>query len=79
MVVIFHSIIIIIIYILLGFAPVAPGIMLLPAAYWWQVTIPRPSYINFYINFYYPRADGAKRRARVLIPPGYLHPGKRKY
>jgi hypothetical protein len=23
-----------------------------------------------------PRADGAKRRARVLIPPGYLHPGK---
>jgi hypothetical protein len=25
-----------------------------------------------------PRADGAKRRARVLIPPGYLHPGKRK-
>jgi hypothetical protein len=24
-----------------------------------------------------PRADGAKRRARVLIPPGYLHPGKR--
>jgi hypothetical protein len=22
-----------------------------------------------------PRADGAKRRARVLIPPGYLHPG----
>jgi hypothetical protein len=26
-----------------------------------------------------PRADGAKRRARVLIPLGYLHPGKRKY
>jgi hypothetical protein len=26
-----------------------------------------------------PRADGAKRRARVLIPPGYLHPGKRKH
>jgi hypothetical protein len=25
------------------------------------------------------RADGAKRRARVLIPPGYLHPGKRKH
>ena len=24
----------------------------------------------------FPRADGAKRRARVLIPPGYLHPGK---
>jgi hypothetical protein len=22
-----------------------------------------------------PRADGAKRRARVLIPHGYLHPG----
>ena len=28
---------------------------------------------------YYPRAGGAKRRARVLIPPGYLHPGKRKH
>ena len=28
---------------------------------------------------YCPRADGAKRRARVLIPPGYLHPGKRKH
>jgi hypothetical protein len=27
---------------------------------------------------YIPRADGAKRRARVLIPPGYLHPGKTK-
>jgi hypothetical protein len=27
----------------------------------------------------YPRAGGAKRRARVLIPPGYLHPGKRKH
>jgi hypothetical protein len=27
----------------------------------------------------HPRADGAKRRARVLIPPGYLHPGKRKH
>jgi hypothetical protein len=26
-----------------------------------------------------PRTDGAKRRARVLIPPGYLHPGKRKH
>ena len=26
-----------------------------------------------------PRADGAKRRAKVLIPPGYLHPGKRKH
>ena len=23
----------------------------------------------------FPRADRAKRRARVLIPPGYLHPG----
>jgi hypothetical protein len=29
-----------------------------------------------YIN---PRADGAKRRAKVLIPAGYLHPGKRKH
>ena len=28
---------------------------------------------------YFPRADGAKRRARELIPPGYLHPGKRKH
>ena len=28
---------------------------------------------------FYPRAGGAKRRARVLIPPGYLHPGKRKH
>ena len=26
-----------------------------------------------------PRADGAKRPARVRIPPGYLHPGKRKH
>ena len=26
-----------------------------------------------------PRADGATRRARVLIPPGYLHPGKGKH
>jgi hypothetical protein len=28
---------------------------------------------------YNPRADGAKLRARVLIPPGYLHPGKGKH
>ena len=28
---------------------------------------------------YYPRANGAKRRARVLIPHGYLHPGKGKH
>jgi hypothetical protein len=27
-------------------------------------------------HFVSPRADGAKRRARVLIPPGYLNPGK---
>jgi hypothetical protein len=33
-------------------------------------------YIGRTIN---PRADGAKRRARVQIPPGYLHPGKRKH
>ena len=26
-----------------------------------------------------PRANCAKRRARVLIPPGYLHPEKRKH
>ena len=25
------------------------------------------------------RADGAKCCARVLIPPGYLHPGKQKH
>jgi hypothetical protein len=25
------------------------------------------------------RADGAKRRTRVVIPHGYLHPGKRKH
>ena len=41
-------------------------------------------YINFSFDFLgldkvYPRAGGAKRRARVLIPPGYLHPGKRKH
>ena len=32
-----------------------------------------------YVIYVNPRADGAKRRARVLIPPGYLHPGKRKH
>ena len=26
-----------------------------------------------------PRANGAKRRVRVLIPHGYLHPGKGKH
>ena len=26
-----------------------------------------------------PRANGAKRRARVLIPHGYLQPGKGKH
>jgi hypothetical protein len=26
-----------------------------------------------------PRGNGTKRRARVLIPPGYLHPEKRKH
>jgi hypothetical protein len=34
---------------------------------------------DFQIRVSGPRADGAKRRARVLIPPGYLHPGKRKH
>jgi hypothetical protein len=35
----------------------------------------------FDVNMYSssPRADGAKRLARVLIPLGYLHPGKRKH
>ena len=28
------------------------------------------------ITIFNPRADGAKCRARVLIPPGYLHTGK---
>jgi hypothetical protein len=28
-----------------------------------------------YQKIHFPRADGAKRRARALIPPGYLHPG----
>ena len=27
----------------------------------------------------FPRANGAKRRARVLIPFGFLHPGKGKH
>ena len=30
-------------------------------------------------TLHYPRANGAKRRARVLIPHGYLHPGKGKH
>ena len=39
----------------------------------------------FYKFISYPRANGSGRRsgrkpeARVLIPPGYLHPGKRKH
>jgi hypothetical protein len=41
--------------------------------------------IHSSIIIVYPRANGAERRsgrklgARVLIPPGYLHPGKRKH
>ena len=31
------------------------------------------------ISKFYPRANGAKRRARVLIPLGCLPPGKRKH
>jgi hypothetical protein len=46
-----------------------------------------PIYLNLYTSCFvevmkadnFPRADGAKRRARVLIPPGYLHPGKGKH
>ena len=34
------------------------------------------SRVVFSKSVYYPRADGAKCRARVLIPPGYSHPGK---
>jgi hypothetical protein len=36
-------------------------------------------YALYEAKYTYPRAGGAKRRARVLIPPGYLHPGKRKH
>ena len=32
-----------------------------------------------YNHLSHPRANGAKRRARVLIPHGYLHPGKGKH
>ena len=32
-----------------------------------------------YLEYIYPRANGAKRRARVLTPHGYLHPGKGKH
>jgi hypothetical protein len=46
----------------------------LPKIFIWVHPLSVPSFIEFY-----PRADGAKRRARVLIPPGYLHPGKRKH
>jgi hypothetical protein len=41
-------------------------------------TLALAAILDFLIH-YYPRAGGAKRRARVLIPPGYLHPGKRKH
>ena len=34
---------------------------------------------NVLCFMYFPRANGAERRARVLIPPGYLPPGKRKH
>ena len=35
---------------------------------------------NFQVKYNFnPRANGAKRRARVLIPHGYLHPGKGKH
>ena len=42
-------------------------------------TLTLAAILDFLIHYYYPRANGAKRRARVLIPPGYLHPGKRKH
>ena len=32
-------------------------------------------YTILILKFFYPWAD----RARVLIPPGYLHPGKQKH
>jgi hypothetical protein len=43
------------------------------------------SQISFLIYMYpeiqgfVPEPTARKRRARVLIPPGYLHPGKRKH
>ena len=37
-------------------------------------------YITYVIGHIIPeRRSGHKPRARVLIPPGYLHPGKRKH
>ena len=44
----------------------------------------RPAFMQFTgcqqpVKRSYPRANGAKRRARVLIPHGYLHPGKGKH
>ena len=42
-------------------------------------------YCENYLLYFCPRANGAERRsgrqpgARVLIPPGYLHPGKGKH
>ena len=35
-------------------------------------------YDNIKLLQYYPRADGAKRRARVLIPPRLFTPGETK-
>jgi hypothetical protein len=35
--------------------------------------------LSHFLTVTNPRAGGAKRLARVLIPPGYLHPGKRKH
>ena len=43
-----------------------------------SLSIARCSLLRSYRQAY-PRADGAMRRARVLILPGYLHPGKRKH
>jgi hypothetical protein len=34
--------------------------------------------LTILIQNYYPRADGAKRRARVLIPPRLFTPGETK-
>ena len=42
------------------------------------MTVCSCSSINKYAGFSNPRANGAKRRARVLIPHGYLHPRKGK-
>ena len=40
---------------------------------------PKTFYKIFFLRIFNPRANGTERRARVLIPSGYSHPGKRKH